>query len=90
MYTYRPDDTTRDSWQVQEMAQLPELLTDAEGRFTNIAGSAAPVVHQFDRFGVPIYAFVNAFGTKQKVDIPIAGADHSYLHASDVIVCEKR
>ena len=72
------------------MAILPEFLTDAEGRFTNIDGSVTPVVHQFDRFGVPIFSWVEAFGRKRKVDVPIDGLDHSYLHASDVIVCEKR
>lgn len=85
-----PPNITQDSWQAKEMAILPEFLTDAEGRFTNIDGSVTPVVHQFDRFGVPIFSWVEAFGRKRKVDVPIDGLDHSYLHASDVIVCEKR
>merc|ERR1712216_66430 len=72
--SYKNDkgDTTRDSWQVTEMGALPELLTDDEGLFTNVDGSVAPVVHQFDRFGVPIFNWVRAFGEKRKMEIPTA------------------
>jgi hypothetical protein len=88
-YEYRSDDSSRESWQAKEMAALPELLTDDEGRFTNIDGSVAPVVHQFDRFGVPIFGWVAEFGRKRKIDIPIEGTNHRYLKTSDVLVCGK-